>query len=121
MPTVLDNFGPGWKSREMYSTLSNQLLRLDKRLVTVPMRRYVGFKIGQKVAFTIVPRESKLVLELYRVEPSDLVDPANQVTYKPNSKEDFNKHVSRFNVTTAKDVDYSLKLASQVLEKYFRP
>lgn len=106
-------------SFDNYRLFSKKLVATDPRISEEPKKLYIGFKVGKKVAVAVRVQQQKLVLELYRVEPSNLDDPKNKVSYKANSFEDFNKHVSIFSIRTADDVEYAINLSEQVLDKFF--
>jgi len=107
------------KSFDNYKLFSQKLLNIDPRLTEEPKKLYIGFKISDKVAAAVRVQKQKLILELYRVEPADLRDEDNKVTYKNNSLEDFNKHVSLFYIRTVDDIDYAVDLSMQVIKKHF--
>lgn len=107
-------------TKELFNEFVSKVQKIDNRISLDPKKKYIGLKIGNKVAVAISPLQSKLKLQLYRVEPTDLNDPNQKVEYKINSFEDFNKHISYFDISTKQDVDYGLSLTKQVLDKFFR-
>lgn len=106
-------------ARDLYNEFAIKLKKMDNRISPDPKKKYIGFKIGKKVAVAVSPLQSKLKLQLYRVEPIDLNDPDKRVKYKTNSFEDFNKHVSYFDITNKQDIEYGLALTKQIIDKYF--
>jgi predicted transport protein len=106
-------------TKELFNEFVSKVQKIDSRVSLDPKKKYIGLKIGNKVAVAISPLQSKLKLQLYRVEPTDLNDPNQKVKYKTNSFEDFNKHISYFDISTKQDVDYGLDLTKQVLDKFF--
>ena len=118
--SIQNHFPEGYESsKNLYEEFQNKLLALDSRIQPDPKKKYIGFKIGSKVVIAVSVLQSKLKLQLYRVEPSDLIDPNNKVKYKSNSFEDFNKYISMFDIVTIEDVDYGIGLSKQVIQKFF--
>lgn len=106
-------------SFENYKLFSSKLLETDSRFREEPRKLYIGFKVDGKIVVAVRVQQQKIILELYRVEPTDLNDPKSKVKYKNNSYEDFNKHVSIFDIRTTDDVMYGVNLSLQVLGKFF--
>lgn len=104
---------------KLYGHLSSTIQNLDSRIEEDPKKLYIGFKIERRVLVAVRVQKTKLCLELYRVEPSDLDDPKHKVRYKTGSFEDFNKHVSILDIRTDEDIRYALLLVKQVLDKFF--
>lgn len=118
--TVDSHFENGKQTtKELFDEFVSKVKQIDSRISLDPKKKYIGLKIGNKVAVAISPLQSKLKLQLYRVEPSDLNDPNQKVQYKTNSFEDYNKHISNFDINTRQDVEYGLLLTKQVLDKFF--
>lgn len=106
-------------TKKLFDEFLTKSQKIDNRIIPDPKKKYIGLKIGNRVAVAISPLQSKLRLQLYRVEPSDLEDPRKKVKYRTNSFEDFNKHISLVDIVTPQDVDYALSLTKQILNKFF--
>ncbi len=119
--TIEDHFRSGWDDmRELYDLLSERLLEIDSRIVVDPKKVYIGFKIDNTVIFDIHTYKSKLVLELYRVEPKDLDDPKRVTEYQKNSHKHYGKHITEYAITDEEQIDYAVMLAKQVYERFNR-
>ena len=117
--TAGDHFKPGWEaSRELYDALSPRLLDLDARIAESPQKMYIGYKLGTTVLFDIVIRKSGISLELYRVEPKDLITPGKPVQYVKDSMKYYNKHMSSFFIADTSDIEYAVFLAGQVYKRF---
>lgn len=113
--TIDDHVKPDWKvSRELYDYFKRALYELDSRFEESPTKYYIGYKIGNTVIFDIQIRKGRLLLELYRVRPEDLKDSEKRVTYKKNSFDYYNKHVSVFAIESLKDIPYAIWLIRQL-------
>ncbi len=118
--TIDSHFANDYQStRKLFDQFVSKLKKIDNRIEIIPMKQYIGIKIGARVVVAILVWQSKLKLHLYRVEPKDLNDPRGTVKYKTNSFEDFNKHISYFDIFNDQDLDYGLKLTTQVIDKFF--
>ena len=120
--TVDAHFKNGWDSlREIYDELVERLLALDTRLEVSPQKNYIGLKIDQFVVMALTIHSTKVVLQLYRVMPKDIKDPANKVSYVKGSMNNWSKHVSRYpiNEGSEEEYQYAVSLASQLLSKFF--
>lgn len=113
--TLEDHFKSGWEnSRELYDELEEELLKIDNRLEVSPVKYYIGYKIGAVVLFDIKVFQSKLELELYRVQPKDLKDPEHKLKYKKDSYKFYNKHISTLQLKSQEDIAYAIFLAKQI-------
>ncbi|OGK10867.1 hypothetical protein A2767_01465 [Candidatus Roizmanbacteria bacterium RIFCSPHIGHO2_01_FULL_35_10] len=119
--TISDHFKEGWeKSKELYEILEEKIFNLDARFTVSPQKYYIGFKIGNQVVIGVKIRKSKLIIRLNRVQPKDLVDPEKKVKYLKNSFEYYHKHISDYEFTDEKDIDYGVFLIKQVHEKFYK-
>jgi len=117
--SIEDHIKPHWdESKELFEEFSQRVLDIDNRFKIHPVSAYIGFKIDNKVIVTIHGRVSKLRLELYRVQPGELVDPEKRVKYIDNSFTFYNKHVSYFEINNDADIDYAMSLVKQVYKKF---
>ncbi len=120
--SIQNHFPDGYEnSKILYEIFQARLLELDSRIQADPKKKYIGFKIGSKVVVAVSTLQSKIKIHLYRVEPIDLIDSDNKVKYKTNSFEDYNKHVSYYDVNGLDDIEYALNLTNQVINKFFDP
>ena len=120
--TVDAHFKDGWdSSREIYDELIERLLALDTRMEVSPQKNYIGLKIDRSVVMALRIYKSKVRLELYRVTPKDVKDPANKVSYIEGSMDRWSKHVSVYpiNEGAEEEYQYAVSLASQILNKFF--
>jgi len=119
--SVDDHFGDDWdESWQIYEKLRDRILEVDERVVESPRKIYIGYKIGSSVLCGLHIQKSKIILWLGRTRPEDLKDPDKRVTYRKNSFEHYNQHISDFYLTEEADVDYAIFLIRQVYEKYFK-
>lgn len=117
--TANDHFKPGWEaSREIYDALRPRILDFDTRIVESPQKYYIGYKIANLVLFNVTIKKSGITMELYRVEPKDLLTPGKPVKYVKDSMKHYNKHVSTFFIADASDIEYALFLAQQVYKRF---
>lgn len=115
--SIDDHIKPSWsKAKELFSEFSKRVLELDSRFEINPVKYYIGFSIENKNVFAIKVRTSKLLLELFRVQPEDLSDPEGRTLYRKNSFKYFNKHITQFEIKTDNDMDYAISLVKQVLK-----
>ncbi len=119
--SVEDHFKENWReSREIFDALSEKVMNIDARIEMNPKRSYIGFRIGSRNVVSLHIYESKVMIVFPRTEPKDLKDPEKKVAYWKNSLKHYNQHLSTYNVTSLKDVDYAIFLAKQGYEKYFK-
>ena len=117
--SVGDHFKPQWiKTKAIYETLSQRILEIDPKFEVHPVKYYIGFNLGEKVVFDGKPQASKVLVELYRVEPKDLNDPEKKTRYQKRSYEFYNKHVTEYDVESEEDIDYAIMLIKQVYKKF---
>lgn len=117
--SVEDHFKPQWKeTRTIFEILSQRVLDIDSKFEMYAVKSYIGFKINEKVIFSVRPQTSLVRIELYRVEPKDLNDPEKRTVYQKRSFEFYNKHVSEFDIKTEDDIDYAMMLIKQVYKKF---
>ena len=117
--SVGDHFKPQWiKTKAIYETLSQRILEIDPKFEVHPVKYYIGFNLGEKVVFDVKPQASKVLVELYRVEPKDLNDPEKKTRYQKRSYEFYNKHVTEYDVESEEDIDYAIMLIKQVYKKF---
>ncbi len=118
--TIDDQFKPGWtESREIFDVLNEKLLSIDPNIKVSPQKYYIGYKIGNKLIFSIKGFKSGPSLHLNRSKPEDLIDPEKKVAYLPNSFKYYNQHISWFQLTNIEDIDYAVMLAKQVYKKFW--
>ena len=114
-----DHIKSNWtKAKELFDEFSQRVLELDPRIEIYPVKNYIGFIIENKNVIDIKIRESKLLLELLRVEPKDLIDPEKRTRYKARSFEYYNKHISEFDINNEYDINYALMLVKQVYKRF---
>lgn len=113
--TVGALFKDGWnESREIFDILSERIISIDPNLKISPQKQYIGCKLGSSNIINFSPLKSGIDVQLLRVEPKDLSDPENRVTYVKSSFEYYNKHVSIFKANNLDDIDYAVMLIKQV-------
>lgn len=118
--TVEDHFKEDWtNSKELYEELSEKLLAIDSRIAERPVKHYIGLNIGRNNVVEIKIHKSKINFEVLRVKPEDMNDPEKKLTYKENSMEFYNKHISVMEITNSEDIDYAVFLTKQILKKFF--
>lgn len=117
--TLEDHLKPEWtKTRALYDALVQKVQELDPRFDIHPVKPYIGFNIDGKNVVDIIPRASKILLELSRVKPEDLKDPENRTRYQKKSFEYYHKHVTHFDIENEDDVDYAMMLIKQVYKRF---
>lgn len=117
--SVANHIKPHWgKAKELYEEFAQRVLELDPRFEIHPVKHYIGFNIENKVIFDIKVRASKVLVELYRVQPKDLKDPEKRTRYMKNSFKYYNKHVTQFDVKNEDDIDYAIFLVKQLYKKF---
>jgi len=116
--SVDDHFRPQWnESKAIFEILSQRVLDIDPKFEMYAVKSYIGFKINEKVIFSVRPQTNLVRIELYRVEPKDLNDPEKRTVYQKRSFEFYNKHVSEYDIKTEDEVDYAVMLIKQVYKK----
>lgn len=119
--SVDDHFKSNWtESRAIFDEIRPQIMGVDSRLEESPQKYYIGYKIDNSLAFVIKAYKSGIQLEFPRIEPKDVKDPDKEVKYVKDSMKFYNKHVSYYWITDAKQIDYAIFLAKQVHEKLFK-
>lgn len=114
-----DHIKPHWnKAKELFEAFSRRVLEIDSRFEIHPVKYYVGFNIDKTVVFNINVRMSKLLLELYRVQPNDLKDPEKRTRYVNNSFKYYGKHVTQFDIENEDDIDYAILLVKQIYKRF---
>lgn len=115
-----DHFKENWhEARELFEILSQKIINLDSRFDIHPVKFYIGFNIDNKNVVAVKARSSKLLLELLRVMPKDLIDPDKRTRYIKKSFEYYNKHITQFDIVNNSDIDYAMFLVRQVYEKFY--
>lgn len=118
--TVEDHFKEDWdNSRELYEELKEKLMALDSRIEEKSVSPYIGYKIWNKVAISLKVQKSKLVLELLRVKPEEIIDPEKKTKEVQWAMRMWNKNVTNYNIHSHDDIDYGIMLVKQVLKKHF--
>lgn len=118
--SVQDHFQPNWETTKvLYEVMSQRILELDSRIEITPTKNYIGFKIDKSIVVALNTRSTKLILDLPRVQPEDLRDPDGRTKYVKGSFENWNKHLTRFEVENEEDIDYGMMLARQVYKNFF--
>ncbi len=117
--TEEDHFKPGWDiGKEFYLELRDKLIELDSRLDINPRQNYIGFSLNGYNVVALRLRKSSIWVDLPRVQPKDLNDPEKRVEYRKNSYQNYNVHISEFQVKGPQDVGYAFMLAKQVYERF---
>jgi len=118
--TIEDHIKPHMENtRVLFDALSERIMEIDARLLIHPTKFYIAFTIEGKNVIQVTPKVSKITLDLLRVEPKDLKDPENRVSYMNNSYKWYSQHVSQFEIKNEEDIDYAISLIKQVYKKYF--
>lgn len=117
--SIDDHFKPQWnETRAIFETLSQRVLDIDPKFEMYAVKSYIGFKINEKVIFSVRPQASLVRVELYRVEPKDLNDPEKRTVYQKRSFEFYNKHVTEYDIKTEDEIDYAVMLIKQVYKRF---
>lgn len=117
--TIEDHLKPHWdKTKILFDTLSQRVLELDPKFEIHPVKHYIGFSIDGKIVIAVKPQASKVLLELYRVQPQDLKDPEKRTRYRKNSFEYYSKHITQFDIENEDDIDYAIMLIKQVYKRF---
>ena len=118
--SIEDHFRPNWeKAKELFELLSQRVQELDPKIEVRPVKGYIGFNVGRKNVIAIIVRKAKLIVSLPRVRPQDLNDPEKKVRYRKNSLQNYNVHISDYDVISEEDVDYAIMLTKQVYKQFF--
>lgn len=118
--TINDHFKDGWEnSKSLLEELTNRVELIDSKIEVKANKQYIAFYIDKKILVAILPRKSKLVLELFRVEPKDLNDPYKKTRYKKDSLKFYNKHIAQMDIENEDDIEYSIPLIKQIYKKFF--
>ncbi len=108
------------KTREWYFELRERILKLDPQLHPHVTKTYISFRQGEnwRNIFSIAFRTSKLRIELLRTKPTDVNDPEGKLTYIKDSVQNWNQHVSYFEITDEKELDYAVYVLQQAVENF---
>jgi predicted transport protein len=117
--SIDDHFPKGWeKGRDIFETLRVGVLLLDNRLEESPQKNYIGYKLNSKNIIELVARKNKIIVNLLRAQPKDVIDPEKKVYYQKNSFKNYHKHITEYEVNNSQDVIYAMSLIRQVYERY---
>ncbi len=116
--TSEEHFKEDWESKEIFEKLRERIFDIDNQIEEVPTKVYIGYKLGNIVLFDLNIRKNKIEVHLYRIKPKDIKDPQDEVSYMENSMKHWNKHVSKFYINSAEDIEYATFLIMQVYNKY---
>lgn len=117
--SVEDHFNEGWdESRELFEILDERIMNIDPNIQRSPVKNYIGYKLGNNLVIFLKIRKSGISVRLPRVEPKDLKDPENRVSYQKNSYKYYNKHISMFKARNEDEIDYAVMLTKQVYKKF---
>jgi predicted transport protein len=117
--SVEDHFRPQWdKTRVIFDMFSQRILELEPRIEINPKKVYIGFNIDGKNVVNVQPKAAKVLLDLLRVQPQDLNDPAKRTRYLNHSYDWYHQHVTQFDVKNEDDVEYAVMLTKQVLKRF---
>lgn len=118
--TINDHFGKDWdNSRKLFEELRERILEIDNRIEEIPVKYYIGYKIGGLLLINLKIRKSKIIINLSKVQPKDMKDPEKRIEYIENSIKYWGQHESRFDVKGKQDVDYAFFLIKQLHEKFY--
>jgi predicted transport protein len=115
--TVDDTVAANSEMRDLYDSLSEQVLALDPNITEKPRKGYVGFWYKHKAFLFLNARKDKLILELNRTKPEDVDDPRGKVHLIPSSFKYKNRHISKIDIGDEKDLIYAMTIAEQVYTK----
>lgn len=117
--SVEDLIKPTWtKSRSLFDLFSQRVLELDSKLEIHVVKSHIGIRIDNSNLINILPRASKLRLELLRTKPEDLKDIGKKVRYLKNSFKFYGQHVSHLDIKNEDDMDYAMVLIKQVYKRF---
>lgn len=118
--TLEDHCKPEWiQSKGLFDEFREQVLGLDERLEENIVKSYIGYKIGTKGVIGLKIMKSKLLLELWRIQPEDIKDSEGKVRLMKNSMKYYNKHVSIMDISSSDDIQYAMLLVRQLLKIHF--
>jgi predicted transport protein len=117
---INDHFHPGWESsKSLYEELSEAILAIDPRITEKAVKHYIGYKVGSTMFCNIKIMKSKITLDVTRFRPEDLNDPEHRLKYVEGSKEHWNVHVSKIEITSSADIPYTIMIVKQVFANTF--
>jgi predicted transport protein len=104
----------------LYEKLRSRIVELDAGLHPHVTKSYIAFRHGDnwRNIFSVAFRSKSLRVELSRTQPSDVVDPEKRLIYVKDSMQNWNQHVSYFQVNTEKELDYAIYVLQQSLERF---
>lgn len=110
------------KGKELYWDLKEKLTALGEELEIHPTKYYIAFRSPSnwRNIFAVHVFKDKLYVELTRSKPKDFKDPEKKVWYKKDSFKFFHQHISAIEVINKKDVDYSIYILQQAVERFKR-
>jgi predicted transport protein len=83
-----------------------------------PAKGYVGFMKSGKNIVQLIIQQKQIIVQLLRVRPEDLDDPAQRLKYIHHSMSDYGKHISEMYIESESDVEYVLVLTNQIYLKF---
>lgn len=115
-----EDFLKNENTSRLYISLKEKLLEFNPELNFNPTKNYIGVqKTGNwRMIAYINFQSNRLLIDLSRSEPNDYIDPKKKIYYKPNSKINFNQHISTFTVESEEDVDYALNILKQAYKRF---
>ena len=119
--SVDDHFKIDWrKSRELFDLLSEKIFNLDSRIKEDSNPKdYIGYKIDNTKICAVHVYNTKLKIELMKVDIEDLSDPEKKVTKIPWKEYRWSKQCN-YEIKNVDDIDYAIFLIKQVYQKFYK-
>lgn len=117
--TEEDHVTKGSEGERLLNKLKEKVLLINPYFTPHPTKFYIAFRLPDnwRNIFAVWVRKDKLLIDLVRVEPKDLNDPDKRLVYRKGSKENYNVHISRMEVSTDIDLEYVVYLIKQLYDK----
>lgn len=120
---VKDHFsGSKANTFELFEELRDKIIQLLPSVNENPRKYYIGYALkenGTDTVLTVHVQTNALKVEIPRIRPEDVIDPASKLVFLKNSLEQYGTPYSILHIKSSEDVDYLVTIIKQVYKKFF--
>lgn len=101
------------KTIEFFEKMKDEMYNIDQSFKEVYTGEYIAFKLNNKNLVNFYIQKSKIRVDLLGIKPGDLVDVEKKVYYREKSFDQFNQHISKFELEKYSEINYLVMLIKQ--------
>lgn len=103
---------------ELSQEMRRRILEVSGRFEEKPTKRYLGYKIEEKIIVAIDSLEGNVRIIFTRTRPEDLNDPEKKTSLRNKSLEHYNQYLTDIIIKKQDDIDYAIFLLKQVMTRF---